>query len=282
MKGHAPILSSGTTDRTGQLHLLAAFDDEANRCANVQDLHHLLDQVTRELGFHFFALLHHRSLLSRSHGLIRLDNYPAGWEEELLARHDVAVDPVHLACLKSNAGFAWNELGGMVPLSATQRHILERSGHYGLGPGFTVPAHVPGEASGSCSFAVRRGRTLPAHRLACAELVGLHAFKIARRLHDFPGMGRRPRLSPREHQCLRLLAAGKTDWEIAMILGLSVETVHQYVKRARAAYGVVSRTQLVVCGLRDSLVSFDEAIPAAGESSNGTRAVLPEPSNSWR
>ena len=29
---------------------------------------------------------------------------------------------------------------------------------------------------------------------------------------------------------------GKTDWEIATILGISVETAHQYVKRARAAY----------------------------------------------
>ena len=54
------------------------------------------------------------------------------------------------------------------------------------------------------------------------------------------------------------------DWEIARILGLSLETVRQYVKRARAAYGTVSRTQLAIYGLRDAWVSFDEAIPPDG------------------
>ena len=57
---------------------------------------------------------------------------------------------------------------------------------------------------------------------------------------------------------------GKTDWEIARILGLSIETTHQYVKRARAAYHAVSRTQLVVYGLRDGWISFEEAIPPNG------------------
>jgi hypothetical protein len=38
----------------------------------------------------------------------------------------------------------------------------------------------------------------------------------------------------------------------------------KHVKRARAAYDVVSRTQLVVCGLRDAWISFDDAIPPDG------------------
>jgi LuxR family quorum-sensing system transcriptional regulator CciR len=133
-----------------------------------------------------------------------------------------------------------------------------------MGPGFTVPANVPGEPSGSCSFAVGRGRSLPERRLQCAQLIGVHAFRAARRIYRVAEEVRVPKLSRRERQCLRLVAAGKTDWEIAQILGISIETVHQYVKRARAAYDVVSRAQLVACGLRDALVSFDEAIPPHG------------------
>jgi LuxR family quorum-sensing system transcriptional regulator CciR len=71
----------------------------------------------------------------------------------------------------------------------------------------------------------------------------------------------RPRLSRREVECLRLVALGKTDWEIAVILGLSTETARQYVKRARAAYDTVSRTQLVVFGLRDAWISFEDVAP---------------------
>jgi LuxR family quorum-sensing system transcriptional regulator CciR len=91
-----------------------------------------------------------------------------------------------------------------------------------------------------------------------------HAFRAARRIHNYPSQASHPHLSRRELQCLRLLAAGKTDWEIATILGVSVETAHHYVKSARAAYDVVSRTQLVVHGLRDALISFDDAIPPSG------------------
>jgi LuxR family quorum-sensing system transcriptional regulator CciR len=77
-------------------------------------------------------------------------------------------------------------------------------------------------------------------------------------------------LSRRERQCVQLLAAGKTDWEIAAILGISVETAHQYVKRARAAYDVVSRAQLVACGLRDAVVSYDDAIPPSPQDGEAT------------
>lgn len=244
--------------------LIDQFEAKASRCASDRDLRLLLDDVARELGFHFFALLHHVSLRSSSPGLIRIDNYPRGWEEELLAKQLVADDPVHLASGRTNIGFAWTDLGALVPLSSRHQDILRRSRRFGLGEGFTVPANVPGEPGGSCSFAVRRGLDLPAQRLLCAELIGAHAFRAARRIHDYPSAGLHPHLNRREREVLHLLAAGKTDWEIARILGISPETAHQYVKRARAAYDVVSRTQLVVHGLRDAWISFDDAIPPNG------------------
>ena len=256
--------SAGPGKGSGRSRLTDLFGEQASRCASPEELRLLLEEVTRELGFRYFALLHHRRMLPGSDRLIRLDNYPATWEEELLARHDIAADPVHLASLRTNAGFGWDELGTFVPINAAQREILERSRYHGLGSGFTVPANVPGEPSGSCSFAVSRGRPLPESRLMCAELIGVHAFRAARRVHGLAETRAGPRLSRRELQCLRLVAAGKTDWEIAKILAISVETARQYVKRARAAYDVVSRAQLVACGLRDALVSFDEAIPPDG------------------
>lgn len=244
--------------------LIDYFEARAGLCAGDRDLLSLLEDATRELGFHYFALLHHASLASPRPGLIRIDTYPAGWEAEL-ADHDlIGADPVHQACARTNIGFAWFELPGLVAIGRKGRDIFERSKRFDIGDGFTVPVNVPGEPGGSCSFAVRAGAALPMERLLCAEQIGAHAFRAARRIHNYPASGRCPHLSRRERQCVRLLAAGKTDWEIAAILGISVETAHQYVKRARAAYDVVSRTQLVACGLRDALVSFDEAIPPNG------------------
>ena len=240
------------------------FEDAGSRCASDADLRALLKEVTRELGFHYFALLHHASLQLSSGSLVRIDNYPSHWERELVGEDLAHVDPVHHASVRTNIGFSWSELGTLLTLTSTQRRILERSGSHGIGEGFTIPVNVPGEPSGSCSFAVRHGRRFPCHRLFDAELIGAHAFSVARRLHNYPAQAAHPHLSRRQLQCLRLLAAGKTDWEIAKILDLSVETAHQYVKSARASYDVVSRTQLVVYGLRDAWISFDDAIPPSG------------------
>lgn len=248
----------------GLAGLVDEFDVAAGRCASPSELARLVEDAARELGFVHFALLHHASLAPGGAGLIRLDNYPEGWVAELVREDGAAEDPVHLACGRSNLGFRWDLIARLVRLTARHRHLLERSGSYGLGPGFTVPAHVPGEPGGSCSFAVRRGRALPAASLHCAELIGARAFGAARRIHGLPALGARPRLSRRELECLRLVARGKSDWEIARILGIGEETVRQYVKRARAAYDVTSRTQLVVHGLRDAWIGFGDAIPPKG------------------
>jgi LuxR family quorum-sensing system transcriptional regulator CciR len=239
------------------------FVEAAEACTGLSQLRALLGAAAAELGFDYFALLDHASLNPASGGLVRIDNYPDHWSREFLSSGYGSDDPVHLASRRANCGFAWKELPALIRIGALQDKILARSREHGIGEGFTVPANVPGEPSASCSFAVRNGRSLPQRRLSCAEIVGAHALSAARRMRP-PRTCSKPRLSPREVQCLRLVARGKTDWEIARILGLSTHTAHQYVKRARAAYDAVSRTQLVVYGLRDAWISFEDAIPPDG------------------
>jgi LuxR family quorum-sensing system transcriptional regulator CciR len=239
------------------------FAESARSCRDLPELRALLVNAASELGFHYFALLDHASLGRTKTGLVRIDNYPEDWVQELVTRGYAADDPVHLASRRTNAGFGWCDLNRLIRIERRHARILARSRMHGIGEGLTIPANVPGEPSASCSFAVRAGADIPAARLHCAELIGAHALCAARRLR--PSQIRKPpHLSRRELECLRLLALGKTDWEIAKILGLSPHTAHQYVKRARAAYDTVSRTQLVVYGLRDAWIGFEEAIPPNG------------------
>jgi LuxR family transcriptional regulator, quorum-sensing system regulator CciR len=243
--------------------LVDRFGALAGSCTSLDQLRRALDSARAQLGFDYFALLHHSSLEHSDRRLVRIDNYPGDWVAELLGEGLVADDPVHLASRRANTGFTWSELGSLITLSRRHRSILSRSSRFGLGDGFTVPVNVPGEPSGSCSFAVRRGRSLPRRRLMCAELVGAHAFRAARRIQQLPRRRPRPHLSRRELQCLRLIALGKSDFEIALILGIAHETARHYVKRARAAYDVVSRSQLVVHALFDQWVGFEEVLPGS-------------------
>ena len=58
-----------------------------------------------------------------------------------------------------------------------------------------------------------------------------------------------PQLSPRQLECLRLAAAGKTSSEIAAALGISSRTVDQYVGEACERLGVRNRIQAVAKAL---------------------------------
>lgn len=62
-------------------------------------------------------------------------------------------------------------------------------------------------------------------------------------------------LSPRQIECLRLAAAGKTSSEIAIVLGISSRTVDQYVGEACERLKVRNRTQAVAKALTLGLLS---------------------------
>lgn len=245
--------------------LIDAFDAVASACETLAQLKGQVEDAARDLGFDYVALLHHANPGQRGRGHVRIDNYPPAWKARLRGGALIARDPVHRACARTLTGFAWDAIGAFVALSRPVRDLFELSRAFGLGEGFTIPAHMPGEPSGSCSFVTRAGRALPRRSLLCAEQLGLHAFEAARRLSGLVGRdGPPPHFSRRELDALRLVAAGKTDWEIARILGLGHETVRQYVKQAREVYGVATRTQLVVHALRDGVIGFDEALRPPG------------------
>jgi LuxR family quorum-sensing system transcriptional regulator CciR len=243
------------------LRLADRFREASEAAASPGTLFLLLAGATTELGFAHFALLHHASLGSGGPSLIRYDNYPSDWAMRFSNDAMFRSDPVQQASQVTNTGFCWDDMSQLVRLSPLQRDIMKESVRFGIGDGFTVPANIPGEPGASCSFVTSPGAPLPRQRLLCAEIIGSYAFKAARRLSGRNGAINRPHLSRREIDCLRLVASGKTDWEAAAILGLNVETVRSYVKRARAAYDVVTRTQLVVHALRDAHLSFDDSIP---------------------
>jgi LuxR family quorum-sensing system transcriptional regulator CciR len=250
----------------GLIRLAEQFTEKAVEASDIPRLAAHLEDVGRELGFRYFALVHHVSLRRSAPRLIESSNYPPVWSEMFVGRHFFVDDPVLHASQRTAAAFAWHDVGRLLPLNERHRAILAQSRREGMGEGITIPANVPGEPTGSCSFATRSGLPLPCRsRLFAAQLIGLHAFERARDLNGLPrSRDQVPHLSPREEDCLRLLVAGASDKLIARQLKLSPETTRRYIKTARAAYGAATRTELVVRALRDGLVSFDDAIPPDG------------------
>ena len=222
-----------------------------------EQLSSLLESISLELGFAFFALTHHVDIRQAPQPAIRLATYPAEWVDYFDAQRLGPSDPVHRASHLTSVGFAWSEVPAMIPLTRRDRDILDRARLAGIGDGFTIPAHVPGESHGSCSFATRRGEPIEPDALPRAQLVGAFAFEAARRLWKIRAVDKPvPGLTDRQRDCLLWAARGKSDWEISRILGISHETVIQHLKQARERYGVGKRTLLAVHALFDGTISF--------------------------
>src|SRR5690606_17484740 len=134
----------------------------------------------------------------------------------------------------TSVGFSWFRIPQMIPLTAVDRQILEKGEDQGIGDGFTVPAHVPGESNGSCSFANPKGVPTPEEQLPLAQLVGAFSFEAARRLWRVrtTGAPRVARVTDRQRECILWMARGKSDWEISRILGVQHETVVRHLKQA--------------------------------------------------
>jgi LuxR family transcriptional regulator, quorum-sensing system regulator CciR len=239
-----------------------SFVDRSQVLQNLTELGSVLDQVCREMGFRYYALVHHADMRRNESTAIRVENYPAEWAAHFVQAGLYSQDPVHQACLRSNVGFSWAEIPKMIAVSCRQRAILEGAAAFGLTQGYTVPVNIPGEISGSCSFATQNGQALPEDNLLLAQLIGAFSFQAARRItkSGAPSLPAPPRLTPRQRDCLILAIHGKTDWEIARILGLSEETVGQHLTMARVRFGVSKRLQLAVRAIFDGQISLIEAL----------------------
>ena len=249
-----------------RLALLDEFLSASRKVRTPDDLHRVMQDVTREIGFDHFALVHHVDL--RPNGSMVdhvvtddfavLSDYPQFWIDQYIAGTVVANDPVLVASQKTSTGFWWDEISDLINLTNAQRDILENGVRAGLGNGFTVPAHVPGELFGSCNFAVAAGKDPPRENFALAQLIGSHAFNAARQMVGRlrkAGEFAPVKLTDRQIECLVLVARGKTDWEIGQILGISHMTVRDHLKDARQRYDVTKTVQVLMRAV------FDEQIP---------------------
>lgn len=247
----------------GMFSNVGKFINLINAARTADDLSAALRDICKELGFQYFALTHHVDIRRASGRAIRLHNYPARWADFYDEKALGVSDPVHRASHVTRIGFLWSTIPDKIPLTRQDRLMLEWGCEQGIGDGFTVPAHVPAEACGSCSFANETGRPIPVDALPVAELVGGFAFEVARRIWGVRSLDLDPppRLTDRQRDCVLWAGRGKGDWEISRILDVSEETVARHIRHGCGRYGVHKRALLFIRALADGTLTLEDFLP---------------------
>lgn len=260
----------------GRLQDVQQFVDGLDRVRTPKGLEQALFDVSRQMGFDVVTMFQHVDLshvdpsyrhMQRGE-LLGVTTAAVTWSEHYRDNNLVAVDPRVLACRRTVSPFRIEEIGRLIEIGSAQRDVVDRQRRAGIGEGFTIPVHFPGEPSGSCTFSTKCGRAFPAGNLPMAHWIGVFAFQAGRTmLLDTRRRRAAPdprHLTERQLQCTILVGRGLCEGEIGRRLGISRETVKRHLKDARLSYGVTKSIELVTLALRDERITLRDIISERG------------------
>ena len=237
---------------------LVEFERNALNASSLERLTALTEPLVRMLGFDCFTLFRPQPAIA-GHAPLFLTTYPESWISRIFEEKRHLDDPAHAAAARSIDGVQWTAIERTMALSDHQRETLSLASGHGLANGITLPFRLPGLPSAMFSVAVRDRIDPKPFAILAAKLMGSIVFAQAHRLARCEqSQAEVVMLSPRQLDCIRLLTRGMTDRAIACELGLSPQTIREYIEAARQRYGVKRRAQLVAAAMRDGHLSAED------------------------
>jgi DNA-binding CsgD family transcriptional regulator len=233
-----------------------SFAELCDGASSVQTVANAFLKEVGELGFSHVACASHVDPLMPPPGAVMILNYPQTWLDHFSASKYARRDPVFLAAREQLLPFRWSDGRFRAGLADDQVRILAEAGEAGLKDGFSIPIHSPGALPASCSLVIGADGVDPLD-FSAAQWLAVCAHEAVRRLSLHRDQTH-VRLSRREKECLELVARGKDDWSIGMLMGVSERTAHNTVMRAMRRYGVATRIQAVVRAMRQGEIRIED------------------------
>ncbi len=185
-----------------------------------------------------------------------ITSYTGPWRAKYQQSNYAVTDPTVHHALTSVLPLVWHP--GMYK-TADQLELLEESSHHGVGPhGVTFPIHaVTGEVSMVCftiNGSERHAQEVLSQSLMWGGMLSTFAHEAMQRRIRAELTPSAPQLTTREIETLKWVAAGKTTWEISMLLKISEHGVVHHVRSVMKKFDVTSRHLAVVRALASGLI----------------------------
>jgi LuxR family quorum sensing-dependent transcriptional regulator len=132
--------------------------------------------------------------------------------------------------------------------------VVDMVHDYGITDGMMFPMHALESVSGGVSLGGSSKLDLSATQVRELEIVCQSVYyHLEEMLGPFPYQ-KLAELTRREAECVQFAAAGKTNWEIAQILGIQEDTVKKTLRRASDKLQAVNRAHLVATAIAGSQI----------------------------
>jgi len=181
---------------------------------------------------------------------VLLCDWPVEWLERYVARNYVDHDPVVSRMKQLQAPFQWRDATDEIRTDRDGEAVMGDAGEFKLKDGLAFPLVT---LDGQIVMVSLGGEQIEMSGLefGMISLVATYAIGRAMQLHS--GAERtieHIELTPRERECLQWAAAGKSEWEISQILGISEHTSEKHLLNAKFKLGAVNRVQAVAEAIR--------------------------------
>ena len=186
---------------------------------------------------------------------VLLCDWPVEWLERYVARNYVDHDPVVSHMKHLQAPFQWRDAADEIRVDRGGEAVMGDAGEFKLKDGLAFPLVT---LEGQIVMVSLGGDQveLSVAEFGMISLVSTYAVGRAMQLHTTPGRTiDHIELSPRERECLKWAAVGKSEWEISQILGISEHTSEKHLLNAKAKLGAVNRVQAVAEAIRRGYIS---------------------------
>lgn len=180
--------------------------------------------------------------------------YNDQWVRRYVSQGYVATDPVIQVGLRGILPLDWKDVREANPAA---RHFFGESREFGLGrQGLSIPIRgVHGETAVFSINADRSDRAWASEKRALMRDFQVLAYHFHTRVLEYYRVQKNDVvLSPKETECLKWVAAGKTTFEIGIILHISERTIRFFLESARAKLDTVNSAQAVARAIRLGLI----------------------------
>lgn len=179
---------------------------------------------------------------------LMINNYPPTWQQRYREQDYLAIDPTVAHGVRSRASLVWRQ----EVFEATPQ-LWSEAREAGLRVGWAQSSFDPNGSVGMLTLARSRETLSPAELLGRGAQMQWLADAAHFHLSDalWPDQHRvYPALTTRELDVLRWTADGKTSEEVAILLGVSPNTVNYHVKNAIRKLHVTNKAAAVARMLR--------------------------------
>ncbi|WP_057463328.1 LuxR family transcriptional regulator [Pseudovibrio sp. POLY-S9] len=212
-----------------------------------------LAELGQSFGFTSFCLAAIPETNTSFDGSIMLSGWRSEWQQRYLDHNYIQNDPIVAKARTASRPFLWSSVARDSNLSAAAQQVLSEARDYGMYDGVCVPVRGLQNYQGMLIFGGPEVR-LNEREISVLHLVGIYASNKVRELAGSNISRPRHRITPRELECLKWAAAGKTSWEISQILNISQHTADWYLASAARKLHASNRTHAVAEGFRFGLI----------------------------